>query len=123
MGNDANSVEGEELLMPSAKNYEHLHNRLITQQGAADRLAALREETLNEIHLFKLRRALGLSQTEVAEGLDVSQSAVSQLERAGDPRVSTLRRYLARLGAELHLVAVFDTNGEEHRVEFSVGDA
>jgi DNA-binding XRE family transcriptional regulator len=80
------------------------------------------EGTLAEIDLFELRKALDLSQTDVAEELGISQSAVSQLERAGDLKLSTLRRYLARLGAQLHLVAVFDEDGGERRIEFRVGD-
>lgn len=35
---------------------------------------------------------------------------MSKLEHADDVRVSTLRQYLATLGAHLELVAVFDDN-------------
>lgn len=106
--------------MPSTKDYRRLHDQVTARPGAADRLAALREETLDEIGLFELRKALGLSQNDIANALDVSQAAVSQLERSGDLRVSTLRRYLAGLGAELHLVAVFGGD-DAHAVELRVG--
>ena len=102
--------------MPTTKSYQPLHERVATRPGAVERLASLREATLAEIDLFDLRRALGLSQTDVAEDLGISQSAVSQFEHAGDLKLSTLRRYLVRLGAQLHLVAVFDGDGEEHRI-------
>jgi DNA-binding XRE family transcriptional regulator len=108
--------------MPTTENYRHLHDRVTARPGADDRLAALREETLGEIGLFELRKALDLSQTDVAKGLSISQAAVSQLERSKDLRLSTLRRYLARLGAHLELVAVFDEDGEERSVPFTVGD-
>jgi len=108
--------------MPTTKNYRHLHDRVTARPGAEDRLASLREETLGEMGLFELRKALDLSQTDVAEGLAISQAAVSQLERSQDPRLSTLRRYLARLGARLQLVAVFDDDGEERRIPFTIGN-
>jgi len=69
-----------------------------------------------------LRKALDLSQTDVAKGLAVSRAAVSQFERSKDLRLSTLRRYLARLGAHLELVAVFDDGGAERRVLLTIGD-
>jgi predicted transcriptional regulator len=57
---------------------------VVARPGAAERLAALRENTLAEIGLFELRRALDRSQTELAAELGISQPAISQLERAGD---------------------------------------
>jgi DNA-binding Xre family transcriptional regulator len=48
------------------------------------------------------RRALGLTQTEVAERMGTSQSAVARLEaQAGDVRLSTLERYAAALGRQV----------------------
>ena len=51
--------ESEGLPVPKTKNYRHLHNQVIARPGASDRLASLREETLDEIGLFELRKALG----------------------------------------------------------------
>jgi ribosome-binding protein aMBF1 (putative translation factor) len=48
------------------------------------------------------RRALGLSQTEVAARMHTSQSAVARLESGdADVRLSTLERYAASIGATL----------------------
>lgn len=48
------------------------------------------------------RKRLGLKQHEVAAEMETTQSAVSDLENcAGDPRLSTLQRYAAAVGAEL----------------------
>jgi len=105
--------------VPRTKRYRTLHDQVVARPGAAERLAALREDTLAEIGLFELRRALELSQTNVGDELGVSQSAVSQLENASDVKVSTLREYLARLGARLRLVAVFDDDDE---VVLRIGD-
>jgi|GEM_PF-2684978 DNA-binding XRE family transcriptional regulator len=114
-GSEGHDADDRELPTP-------LHDRVTARPGAGDRLASLREETLGEIGLFELRKALDLSRTDVAKGLAVSQAAVSQLERSNDLRPSTLRRYLARLGAHLELVAVFDDDGAERRVPFTIGD-
>lgn len=100
--------------MPKTKNYQNLHERILERPGALQRLNALREETLMEIGLYELRRALEISQEDLAAELEISQSAISQLERSADLRLSTLRKYLEKLGARLELVAVFDT--EEERV-------
>ena len=108
--------------MPTTKNYRDLHDRVVERPGALDRLNALREETLIEIGLYELRRALQISQEDLAAGLEISQAAISQLERADDLRLSTLRKYLERLGARLELVAVFDTE-EEQIVPIHIGEA
>jgi predicted transcriptional regulator len=108
--------------MPSTKSYRRLHEKVVARPGAAERLAALREDTLAEIGLFELRRALDRSQTELAAELGISQSAISQLERAGDVKLSTLRNYLKQLGARLELLAVFEDNDEEHVIPIHIGD-
>lgn len=108
--------------MPSSKNYLELREQVASRPGAADRLAALRNETLAEIGLYELRRALGRSQTDVAAELGVSQSAISQLERAEDLKLSTLRNYLAQLGARLELRAVFENDDNEHLVPIRISE-
>lgn len=106
--------------MPKTKNYQNLHERVLERPGARERLNALREETLMEIGLYELRRALEVSQEDLAADLEISQSAISQLERADDLRLSTLRRYLEKLGARLELIAVFDA-GDEQAVPIHIG--
>lgn len=98
--------------MPTTKNYRQLHEKVSERDGAAKRLAELREHTLAEIGLFDLRRELEVSQVDLAAQLGISQSAVSQLEHAGDLKVSTLRNYLAKLGGRLEIVAVFGDDDE-----------
>lgn len=54
------------------------------------------------VSLVERRRALGLSQTQVAAAMGTSQSAVARLERGdADLRLSTLDRYAAALGQQL----------------------
>ncbi|GBD85420.1 helix-turn-helix protein [bacterium BMS3Abin02] len=108
--------------MSSTKNYRRLHEEVLARPGASERLAALREDTLAEIGLYELRRALDRSQTELAAELGISQSAISQLERAGDVKLSTLRNYLEHLGARLELLAIFEGDDEEHVIPIHIGD-
>src|SRR5262245_32632748 len=54
------------------------------------------------VALVVRRRALGLSQTEVAARMGTSQSAVARFEAgAADVRVTTMERYAAAVGWEL----------------------
>lgn len=50
--------------MPSTKNYRELHDQVMARPGAVERLAALREDTLAEIGLYELRRALERSRSD-----------------------------------------------------------
>jgi predicted transcriptional regulator len=52
--------------------------------------------------LVARRRALGLSQTEVAARMGTSQSAVARMEAGGgDLRLTTVERYAAAVGWQL----------------------
>lgn len=46
-----------------------------------------------------------MTQADVARILGVTQSRISRVERAEDLNVSTLERYVAALGGELHVDA------------------
>ncbi len=94
--------------MPKAKNYRVLHDQVMSRPGAAERLAKLRQETLAEIGLYELRRAQDLSQTDLAERLQITQAAVSKFENSDDVRLSTLRQYIEALGGHLEISARFD---------------
>jgi transcriptional regulator with XRE-family HTH domain len=53
-----------------------------------------------------LRDALRMTQRELAQTLNVDQSAVSKLEHRTDMYVSTLRRCIAAMGGQLEIRAV-----------------
>ena len=57
--------------------------------------------------LAEIRRAIGLTQIELAETLELGQGNVSKIERQADMYLSTLRRYVEALGGTLHLTAEF----------------
>ena len=70
------------------------------RQAHAMRLAAQDYEVIAA--LVGKRIALGLSQTDVAEMLGVTQQAISKFEQMdSDPRLSTIRRYALAVEAEI----------------------
>ena len=109
--------------MASAKSYRKLGAAVEARPGADERLERLRRDTLAEIGLYELRRTLDRSQAEVAALLEVSQSAISQLEHSTDLRISTLRAYLEKLGATLRVEAVFEADEDEWSVPIRIGEA
>lgn len=52
--------------------------------------------------LIEMRRLAGLTQTDVAQRMGITQATVAGLEtKAHDPKLSTLQRYARAVGAEL----------------------
>lgn len=74
-----------------------------------ERAEAVRE--LHEHSLAELRAAQALTQAELARTLGTTQSAVSQIERQSDPRLSTLYKYVDGIGGRLILHVEFAEEG------------
>lgn len=98
----ASESDWREILGPVDDELLAFHRRLIDVQ--------LR---LAELALADLRRSRDVSQTAVAQMLDVSQPNVSRIEQTDDLRLSTLARYIAALGGDLQLRAVFPEGAVE----------
>lgn len=83
--------------------------RLAAAQAA---LVGIREaQVAHAAGLQMLRASFGLTQTDIAEKLGISQSNVAQTERRGDLLVSTLRRYVEAItGGEFRMVIVGANN-------------
>jgi predicted transcriptional regulator len=78
---------------------------------------ALRLEV--EMDLAEVRRALKLSQDELAQTLQIGQGSVAKIEKRADMYVSTLRRFIEAMGGELEITARFP----DHNVRIkSFGD-
>ena len=71
------------------------------------RIEAYKRAMRDALALGELRSEAGATQHQVAEVLGVSQANVSRIEREEDIYLSTLRRYVAALGGELEINAVF----------------
>jgi DNA-binding XRE family transcriptional regulator len=59
---------------------------------------------LEEITLKHLREKLGLSQSELAERLEVKQPAISKLERRQNLELNTLRAVVNALGGTIEII-------------------
>ena len=64
------------------------------------------ESELLEMDLRALWEAAGLTQGELAQRIEITQSQLSKMERREDHRISTLRRYIQALGGRLEICAV-----------------
>ena len=67
--------------------------------------------------LSQIRRQVGLSQTEMAERLDVSQPTYSEYERGDNMRIGTLMKIVDALGGRLKFQVVID--GKEYPLQFA----
>jgi transcriptional regulator with XRE-family HTH domain len=88
-----------------AKKFSTLRDRMSPEARA--RAHARAGEMIAETALPELRRALDVSQEDLAKLLEVSQASVSKTENRTDLHVSIIAAYIAALGGELELVARF----------------
>ncbi|MBA7803766.1 helix-turn-helix transcriptional regulator [Citrobacter freundii] len=71
-----------------------------SQERIAEKVEVLRQA----VALSMLREELNLSQAELASVMGVKQPTIAKMEQAdNDPRLSTLKRYVAALGGELSI--------------------
>ncbi len=88
-----------------AKTLQQLLNE---RPGNVAARAAHKKRMLAEVQAYRLqelRTMLAMTQTDVAEALDISQRRVSEIEHGEVDRtkVDTLRRYAAALGGTLRV--------------------
>jgi predicted transcriptional regulator len=100
------------------RNWKDVRAERIDSPEAEARVAVHREEALAEqraYRLAELRQQHGVTQTQLAESMHVSQAAVSSIERGELTRseLSTIRKYVEALGGKLEIVADF---GDERLV-------
>lgn len=89
-------------------------------RAAYDRLAGQLDDHVErkQATLAQVRRALGLTQSQLAEELGIAQSEVSKIERRENLHLATLARFIAATGGKLRVVAVYD----ETEVDLEIGD-
>lgn len=75
-------------------------DRVAVENRAADLIA-------KEMTLRDLRKAMDLTQEQLATQLRMSQDGVSRLERRSDLRISTLRSFIEAMGGDVHFVVSF----------------
>lgn len=86
------------------------------QQAIAVRAEALIEE---EMTLQALRKALAMTQEEMATHLQVNQENISRLEKRSDMKISTLQAYVEALGGTLSLTVDFPGRAPIRLQDFS----
>jgi transcriptional regulator with XRE-family HTH domain len=89
----------------ATKTYKQREAEILKDPERRARIEAETAAILAANRLARLRERAGLTQTDVARILGITQSRVSRLERAEDLNLSTLERYVAALGGELHVDA------------------
>jgi DNA-binding XRE family transcriptional regulator len=80
-----------------------------SQRRVEEKIMKLRQE----MALSEVRRAMSLTQVDLATMLHIKQAALARLENRTDMYISSLRKYIAALGGELDIVARFP-DGEVH---------
>ena len=82
------------------------------------RVDAKKAELAAEMPLRESRRAMALTQQNLADRLQVNQPAVAKMEQRTDMYISSLRSYIESIGGQLRIVASFPT-GEVAITNFS----
>jgi len=86
-----------------ARNFKELEANMRPESLAPAEARA--KEMMAEMLLAEIRRAVGLTQEQVAASLGIKQPSLSRLESQDDMQISTLRRLIAALGGELEIIA------------------
>ncbi|WP_113913380.1 helix-turn-helix domain-containing protein [Roseovarius dicentrarchi] len=71
------------------------------------RIEALADEMASDLHLSEIRKALSITQKDLAERTGLAQGEVSRFENAEltGAKLGTLERYVEGMGGRLRLVA------------------
>ena len=92
--------------------FSELRDKLRADPVRAARIDAMEIAIENALALAEMRRSRGVTQRQLAEAMHVSQANISRIEHGEDVQVSTIQRYIAALGGQLELRAVFPDRSE-----------
>jgi DNA-binding XRE family transcriptional regulator len=86
-----------------AKKFNDLFNSMTeeSKKRVQDRV----NHTIEDILLSEMRKISGMTQSEVAGKMGVTQSALSQLEKQEDMQISTLGKLVKALGGHIEIIA------------------
>ena len=88
-----------------SKPFKNLLNDMSPERR--ERIKIKTDVLKNEMALGELRQALDLTQEELAKSLHLKQAAISKFEHQSDIYLSTLRKILFAMGADLKIIAHF----------------
>lgn len=82
-------------------------------KASIDEHVAKKRATLSQV-----RQALGLTQKQLADTLNMDQGEISRLEHRENIHLTTLSRFIEATGGRLRLVAVYD----DAEIDLEIGD-
>src|ERR1700730_6121904 len=89
-------------MSPNSKSFRQLAEKI-----DADPVRRARVDEHKQAMLAELRQSLDLTQTQLAETLQVTQRGVPHIESEGNPRLATLAGYVNALGGHPELRGAF----------------
>jgi DNA-binding Xre family transcriptional regulator len=111
------SLELYEVYIVIAKAYKDLRDKVRSNPERVARVKTRRQAMEDALALAEIREKRELTQTDIAQVLEMSQANVSRIERQQNLYLSTLAEYVEALGGELKISAVF----ADEEVEIGVG--
>ncbi|TDC21153.1 XRE family transcriptional regulator [Streptomyces sp. 8K308] len=96
--------------MTNFPKWSEVRADVVASAGGEEEVAEARKRNQAYIdghRLAERRKSLGLTQSEVAELMGVTKSRVSQIERGEVSTVEAIARYVAALGGQIQISAVF----------------
>ena len=93
----------------------HSFNKLKDSMSARsqERIEKKLKQLRQDMALSEVRKAMSLTQADLAEVLHIKQAALARLENRTDMYISSLRKYITALGGDLDIVARFP-EGDVH---------
>ncbi|EHR62584.1 helix-turn-helix domain-containing protein [Saccharomonospora cyanea] len=96
--------------MTKFPKWSEVRANVVAEAGGEEAVTEARKRNQAYIdghRLSERRKALGLSQTDVAEKMGVTKSRISQIERGEVSTVDAIARYVQALGGHIQISAVF----------------
>lgn len=93
--------------MPKTKPFADLAAKVKADPVRRARIAIEKQAIEDALALAELRSRQNVTQQKMAQTLGVTQANISRIEHEEDLYLSTLRGYVAALGGELEITAVF----------------
>ena len=90
-----------------ARKFQELEAKMPPESLARAKVRA--KDMIAEMLLSELRRAVGLTQEQLAAALGIKQPTLSRLESQDDMQISTLQRLVRALGGELEIIVHLPT--------------
>ena len=88
-----------------AKKFAELRAKMTPERRAKN--AAATRRMIAELPLQELRNAREFTQVQIARAMGVTQASISKIERNTDMYISTLRQFVAAMGGDVKISAVF----------------